>query len=222
MKRTNRLVVLVVVMAVIWLGTGSILTAGIPPTTIVTLQQGKNAYNGCTDTYISKYPPLQVYCHSTQLKVGYKQQYAAFIGWDISAIPIGSTIVSAVMRLYAVGWTPGTQSFEVFEALRKQPDMCRTNWNRAGLGDPWTIPGCFGVGTDRGAGRAGRFTASSGIRQWYDINLVSLVQKWVKGVPSTYTVVIHSNSPSNEAMFFFASSQEPIVMYRPQLVVEYY
>ena len=217
-KVSSRCMAIVLLVAVFWMVSGSALA--VPSTQTIVLRQGLNGYSGSRDTYLTKYPAGADHSNEQRLAAGYKQQYVADIQWDLSQIPVGSTIVSAKLRLYAVGWTPGNTGFQAFAVLGN-PYFPGINWNRARIGEPWKVPGCNGIGTDRRGTPAGSF-AAAGINKWYEMDLTSLVQEWVNGTLVMNGVVIRGISAYDLAIYYFASAQHPNASQRPQLVVKYY
>ncbi|MGQ9493272.1 MAG: DNRLRE domain-containing protein, partial [Anaerolineae bacterium] len=67
--------------------------------TTIVLQQGLEGYSGAEDTYIYQYDPDNLsYYTSTLLKVGYKQQFAALLRFDLSSyIPQNAIITRATL-----------------------------------------------------------------------------------------------------------------------------
>ena len=76
--------------------TGIVPTPTVGPT-VVTL-------SGAEDTYVYLYAPTSNYCGADQLRVGYKQQYAGLIRFDVSSIPADAVVTGASLQLYAAAW----------------------------------------------------------------------------------------------------------------------
>jgi len=65
--------------------------------TTLTSQQGKNGYAGCEDTYIYQYAPTTNYCGHNLQRVGYKQQCAALLYFDLAPLPAHATATQATL-----------------------------------------------------------------------------------------------------------------------------
>jgi hypothetical protein len=197
-----------------WMGTWT--TRG---NTTIVLQQGSNGYTGSEDTYIHQYAPDSNYCSHDTFKVGYKQQYAAPLRFDLSSLHGNASIVEATLEVHAVGWGGSNMTIDAFRILRNT-SLCQTTWNQAAAGNNWSAPGCNDPVTDRGATPEGSVTTHDN-NVWYSFDLTPLVQDWMDGSLANSGVLLRGASSQSTSMFYFASAQHNNMSLRPKLVITY-
>ncbi|HUT14682.1 MAG TPA: DNRLRE domain-containing protein, partial [Anaerolineae bacterium] len=185
--------------------------------TTITLQQGANDYSGCSDTSIYQYAPDAWYQWQDVLKVGYKQQNAALVRFDVSSIPSDAAVTQATLELYATGWSGSDITLGTYCILRNS-DPNQATWNQANTGTYWAQPGCNDTASDRRPAPESSLTTSS-IATWYDFDLTALVQDWVNGTLANNGVLFRATYSSYS--FRFASAQNTSASLRPKLVVTY-
>jgi len=141
-------------------------TATVPPggPATLTLQQGGDGYAGCVDTYIYQYAPGSNYCGQDALKVGYKQQYAALLRFDLGSVPGDAVIDAATLQVYANGWGGANATLGAYGLLRTF-GACQATWNQASAGVVWGLPGANDTALDRHA-MAESSVTTSGIGRW--------------------------------------------------------
>ena len=194
-------------------------TATMPAAeTTVTLQQGNNGYAGAADTYLYQYAASSNYCAQDALKVGYKQQNAALLRFDLGGIPGGCTVTQASLQLYATGWGGSNVTLGVYRVLRGT-DLCQATWNQAASGNPWALPGCNDTSSDRSATAEATVT-TNGIGKWYAFSLTGLVQDWVNGSASNYGLLLRQTA-STTGSFNLTSAESGAPQLRPRLIVTY-
>lgn len=183
------------------------------------LQNGSEGYAGTDDTYIYAYAPTTNYAASDQLKVGNKQLFGALLHYDLSQIPPDSTVVSAAIEVFASGWSGAAATISAFPLLRDVTHSQAT-WGLAAVGNPWTVAGANGVGTDR-AGAAESSVNATTVLRWYTFDVTALAQKWVTGSQANNGVMLRGASSSSTAVFYFASANNGNAALRPRLVIAY-
>jgi outer membrane protein assembly factor BamB len=183
----------------------------------VTLQNGVDSYTGSEDTYIHQYSPNRSYCSENQFQVGYKQQHAALLHFDLSEIPVDARVVDASLELYATGWSGSRMNIDAF-AIRRETELCEATWSEAHSGAPWAEAGCNGA-ADRST-RPFDWIIATGPRRWYRLDMTNLVGGWVQD-PSTNRGILLREESTSTSLFYFASAQNEAAQLRPKLVVVY-
>jgi len=186
--------------------------------TTITLQQGSNRYSGSEDTYIYQYAPNSNYYREDRLQVGYKQQYAALLRFDLKLIPANAIVTRATLRLYAIGWSGSNITVGTYYITRTV-NLRQTTWDQAQNGNNWSKPGCNDTTADRLASAESTVTTSS-IGRWYDFDLTAVVQGWVNGSLANNGVLLRATYSSSS--FRFASAQNRTIGWRPKLVITYH
>jgi len=186
--------------------------------TTVTLQQGAGGYAGSADTCLYQYAATSNYCAADSMKVGYKQQYAGLIQFDVSAIPVGSVIELATLQVYVSGWSGTNITFGAYVIVRA-PVMCQATWNVAQTGENWGLPGANDTATDRHA-VADSSVTTSGTLKWYSLDLTAAVHGWVDSSPSNKGVLLRQTTTAAYSVNL-ASAEHGTAGLRPKLVVRY-
>ena len=154
----------------------------------------------------------------------------ALIRWDLSAIPPGSTIVSAQMSLYSnysyggsividthrvlKPWVEGTLNGQQRQ-LDNPDSACGTEY---GYGVPWDEAGASGAG-DRETTVIS--SASGSGTGWYAWDIREAVQKWVDGDWDNDGLILKARSESTLNLKYFVPSENQQAALRPQLVIDY-
>jgi hypothetical protein len=185
----------------------------------VTLQQGASGYTGAEDTYIYRYEPDTIRCGENALRVGYKQHYAALLGFDLSSIPANSVVAEATLEVYAKGWGGSDMTVDAYRILR-DVSMCQATWNQAASGNAWGVAGCNDTVTDRAAAPESS-VSTSGINKWYSFDVTVLVQQWVNGSVANNGVLLRGASAVSTGEFYWISAEDALVNQRPKLVITY-
>ncbi|MBC7233776.1 MAG: DNRLRE domain-containing protein [Chloroflexi bacterium] len=187
--------------------------------TTITLQYGLNGYIGAEDTYIYQYEPDKTNSSASLLKVGYKQQNAALLRFDLSPIPPNAPISQATLYLYAAGWSGADSTLGVYYITRTVT-LSQATWNRAQDNNPWGSPGCNDTTSDRRA-LPESTVQTAGIRRWYGFNLTSVVQGWADGSLENNGVLVRTMYPAFTGTFQFTSAESSTPDLRPKLVITY-
>ncbi len=185
--------------------------------TTVVYQQGTGGYAGALDTYIYQYSADTNFRLSEPLKVGYKQQNAALVRFDVSAVPSGSDVSSAVLELYATGWGGADITLGAYYITRTV-SLCEATWNRAKADLAWGLAGANNVLTDRRAVPESTLT-TFGVPRWYRLDITSVAQGWVDGSLANNGVLIRA--AYSLSSLYFAGSQNSSVSSRPRLIITY-
>lgn len=193
-------------------------TPCIPTVTTLVLQQGRNGYVGAEDAYIYKYDSAANYGSVTPLRVGYQQQYALLLRFDLSGIPAGAIVGSAALELYATGWSGGARTLGAY-ALIRSTTLSQVTWSQAQSGNPWGLAGANDTTSDRRASPESTRTVTD-VPGWYTFDLTTLVQSWVNGGLANNGLVIRAEA-SEPYSFYFASAEHDTFELRPRLVITY-
>ncbi|MCA9145020.1 MAG: DUF4347 domain-containing protein, partial [Planctomycetales bacterium] len=171
------------------------------------------------DTYVNSGSSGANYGNSTSLVVdksggGLGNQHA-LLEFDLSSIPVGSTITGATLQLQA---TANTAAFDlnIYEVTEDWAEGTgnatagAANWNQRLVGTNWSTAG----GTVNSTVVATLNTAAIGQHNW---NVTSLVQDWFAGTAANNGLLIASPDTGGETVTY--DSREGTVA--PQLVVSY-
>ena len=184
----------------------------------IVLRRGENGYTGCEDTYIAQYPPEANYCGVETLKVGYWQQFAGLIRFDLGSIPAHAVVTEAKLQLYATTWSGRDITIGAYYVVR-DVNMCEATWTQAQADNAWELPGANDTLTDRRPVPESTVT-TRGIRQWYELDLTEIVQGWVNRSLQNDGVLLLAER--SLAAFSFASSNNYPIHERPGLLISYY
>lgn len=157
------------------------------------------------DTYINRWAATD--CYQPILKVGYKQQNETLINFDLSAIPLGSYIKDARLKLYGLN-SSGQNIFIDISPISSNWQACQANWeNSHNL---------------RGTPVIAFYT--QGQNQWYSVAITSLIQNWVNN-PTNYKGIFLSQADtitSNGFTYSYSfSSLEGGADNYPKLTISY-
>lgn len=185
---------------------------GVAPTT---------SYAGTRDAHISEVAPTTNTGSANPLVVdgdagSGKDMYVLF-RWDVGAVPPGSTVQSARIKLYVTNTS--TQTYELYRLSRTWTETGAT-WNQAAAGTNWAVPGAKGS-TDRGSTVRGTVTATAAGVVTVTLNSsgVSVVQSWVDSPSGNYGLILAD--AANADSLQFASREAATASQRPRLEVTY-
>ena len=179
------------------------------------------------DTYLARWSPTANNGANTRLLVRYhsgnqNEGFSALLRFDLSGIPSGATVQSAVLTLTvterdAANWL----DLDVFKLLRGWEELQAT-WNQATSSVAWTTAGANGSGDREGARRAtARVNAAPGGTVSFD--LTALAQEWVSSPAGNRGLLLRPTLPVNNMTmtYRFASLDHWDPAWRPKLVVTY-
>jgi hypothetical protein len=186
----------------------------------ISFQDGVNGYNGTRDTRLISANPNINYGNADELRLdggGALTNESSLIYWDLTDIPIASTIDSVMITLDTTNSSNDT--YEFYEMKRAWVEGEAT-WNNYAAGFSWGVPGADGT-SDRGSTVLGTITPLNPDSNTISLNAagVGMVQSWVNNPSSNNGFIIMDYSNSNGAKF--ASSDEPVVSSRPKITVVY-
>ena len=183
----------------------------------MSFQDGVGGYTGTRDTMIRSGNATTNYGSINTLELDGSPDIASLIGWDLSSIPVGSTIVSAAIELTISN--RATNDYNIL-ALDRAWEEFGATWRQAAVGALWATQGANGA-TDRNATSLGLIAGrNTGL---YRVTLnaagTAAVQRWVDDASTNHGLVFQNYTGSDG--LDFRSSEFATVAQRPKLVVTY-
>ncbi len=189
----------------------------------VTFQDGTNDYLGTADSQIVQNAASTTYGGATSLSAdgdepsGSGKDSAILLRWDVSSIPIGSTIQSASITLRVTN--ASSHDYPLLALVRAWSESAAT-WQRAATGESWQTAGAQGAG-NRNATVLGTLSARSTGTCAVTLNAAGLatLSSWVDSSARNFGLVVAS--ASNSDGLDIASRENATVANRPRLTVVY-
>lgn len=131
----------------------------------------------------------------------------SLVQFDVSSIPAGTTITSATLRVYLVGYWDYRNRWRTVTSYRLAGAWQETtvNWNN-----------CPAYAETYGSVD----TISNGVWQYYDLDVTALAQAWISGAYPNYGLMLRgpeiSGAESSTRVFYTREGE-----YKPQLVIVY-
>lgn len=180
------------------------------------------------DTFIQDTAANTNWGANAEIKVGEFYPAASdiqrtLIKFDLSSIPAGATITSAILTLtVSANAAANARDYKMFRVLRNWVELQAT-WNIFSTGNNWGTAGCSNTATDYDptAHATTNFAATITLNteKTFSINTTEF-KKMVDGTYQNYGWLIKADSEANDAHAFHSSSATT-ASYRPKLVVEY-
>ena len=187
--------------------------------TTIAFRDGVDGYQGTQDTRIRADQPGVDFGRSTKLELDGNPDMVTLLGWDVSQIPTGATVVAASITVEVINTSD--DSFPLYEALLPWHER-QANFNQRLTGVDWQSPGASGA-ADRGADPLGVLTAPDLGATTIELNADGLrtIERWIDDPGSNHGFVFQNLDNGSTNDLDFKSSEESNVSFRPQLVVEY-
>ena len=185
------------------------------------------------DTYMDRHHgSTWNYGVSPQLKIGVKgKQIRGVFEYDLSIIPAGATIDSAVFELYMYDHE---QEHMVNNFIDVEIHKITRSWNEGikdgtscESGATWTAYDCVNSWNTSGGDFDSNIESMttinySGINQWHQWDIKDLIQDWVDNPSTNYGMLLKAANEITEAfMGHFYSEEYSDVDLRPKLTVVY-
>jgi len=139
------------------------------------LQDGLSGYSGTRDTWLNSDYPTTNYGSGDTAHLQFGTQDRQLHKFDVSSIPVGSTINNATMYFYVSSLSGGTPAVACYRVLTHWDEMQATYNNRL-TGTAWSAAGLLS-GTDYVATALATPTVSS--TGWVAFDVTAAVQGWV-------------------------------------------
>jgi hypothetical protein len=190
---------------------------GSAPITVL-LRDGVDGYAGTRDTRIRAAEPDRNLGRSDRLQANGDPDSATLIGWDLSAIPAGSRVVSASITLFVLDDSPHT--FEIYALLRPWDEL-EASFNSAASGVPWQVAGAQGA-ADRGSIVLGEIHAPAEGTLTVGLNSAGLavLEAWIADPASSHGFTFQDYVEASNNLALRARNFE-VVEERPALTITY-
>ena len=178
-----------------------------------TLQQGVSSYSGAIDTYIDSGATGANNGSATTINASASGSTQGLISFDLSTIPVGSTITSVQLTFTSASSLGLLPSVNLYKMLASWTSAA--NWNSFGGG------GINHNGTDAASSSDaswGALITVGGTATFSSANMATTVQSWVNNPSTNYGWMLQGGGLANAS---FYSSDSSTASYRPQLSVTY-
>lgn len=181
-------------------------------------QDGVAGYSGTRDTMIRALNANTNYGTLATLEMDASPDIASLVAWDVSAIPAGSTIISAAFELFVANTT--VHSFGVY-AMERAWDELGATWNIAQAGQSWATAGASAV-ADRDATSLGVISSRNTGTVRVELNAAgrSAVQEWINHPLANNGLIFQNYGDATDGLDF-RSSETSTVSQRPRLLITY-
>ena len=170
------------------------------------------------DTHLAQASSVQNFGAATLLLSNSQTngQSRLLLYFDLSGIPTGATIQSAVMELYyASSRVTTTEALRVHRVTRSWTELGAT-WRTYDGTNNWAAQG-----GDYDAAVAASVNLDGTVNVWKQWTITSLVQSWTSGTFTNYGVLLESPPASGNNERRFNSSESTPTTLRPKLTITY-
>jgi hypothetical protein len=175
------------------------------------------SYAGSTDTKIASKKATTNYGNETKMTMDGDPDEAGLFKWNVSAIPVGSTVTSVSIEFNVTG--SSKDSYEVY-ALQRAWDELSATWQRYSTGNNWATAGANNS-ADAQSTVLGQLAATS--KGIYRINLndsgIAAVQRWVNDSNQNFGIIIKDYAVSKAVEI--STSEASTASQRPKLIINY-
>lgn len=170
------------------------------------------------DTHIAQASSVQNYGTSTQLLSNSQSnaQSRLLLRFDLSGIPAGATIQSAVLELYYQSAKNSLSEVLRVHRLTRAWTEPGTTWRTYDGVNNWTSQG-----GDFDAAVVASVTLDSTVNVWKAWTVTALVQSWMNGTNPNHGMLLETPARSGNNERRFASSENASAALRPKLTLTY-
>ncbi len=170
------------------------------------------------DTHLAQASPVQNFGVATLLLSNSQTnaQSRLLLRFDLSGIPSGATIQSAVLELFYQSTRVSTsEPLRLHRVTRSWTEMGAT-WRTYDVINNWTSQG-----GDFDAAIVASATLDGTVNVWKSWTVTALVQSWVQGTFVNYGMLLESPSLTGNNERRFVSSESTTTTQRPKLTITY-
>lgn len=194
-----------------------------PPKETIAFQSGvlpTASYGGARDTKLRADNQTTNYGTNSKLELDGKPDFTSLLKWDVSAIPVGSTVIGATITVNVVNTSLHT--FPIYELSRDWVETQAT-YLQSATNVAWSTVGAAGV-SDREPTVLGTITAPKLESVTLSLNAagIAVVQKWVSNPASNYGLTIQNYDDISTDDLDFSSREDSTSSRRPKLTIEYW
>src|SRR3972149_6267024 len=185
------------------------------PSTLLQLQPGATGQ----DAWLEEINPTTNYGGSTTMTVdGTGQRHRAIVRFDLTTVPAGIVIDSAILNLYQSGASgnPGVIA-SVHEVTANWVEN-QVTWDDRVTGTSWAAPG---GGGDYDSPVVAQATLDNTVPVWEVWNITQLVDLWYRGVRTNNGLIIVASDTGASSNKDFRTSDWGTAAQRPRLDISY-
>jgi hypothetical protein len=185
----------------------------------VTFQNGLGGYSGVQDTYLwdgqADNDPYGASVKMTLCGFDVGDRQRPLLKFDVSSIPPGTTITSAVLMLYMYEEHGGSGDYVAYETTTAWAQASAT-WNLAATGQSWTTSG----GDYNPAAEICRVAKNpTAVNDWMSFDITAAVQQWINSPAGNLGIIIKADNEAALIANRFHSSDYVTQSLHPKLVV---
>jgi hypothetical protein len=183
----------------------------------ITLQNGINNYNGCSDTYLIMTSEKNVGSNNLLVVEGYHCSSCidqrALIRFDLSSIPTTTPISKATLSLFEKDQPrPGRSSIRVFK-VNKAWDENSATWTLAKSGQKWVK-----AGGDYSTPAETTYSYSYSDEIWHNIDITTAIKGFVKSPETNFGLMLYMIPAMYTVRYISANGTD--ISLRPKLTIE--
>jgi hypothetical protein len=194
------------------------ITAGVAATpTLASFQDGVDGYSGTRDTRTRSDSPSTNFGTTDKLEMDGDPDYSTLLRWDLSSIPVGSRIESALLTFNVVNTSAA--SYPIYELKRDWVETQAT-YEVAASGVPWEVLGAAGP-LDRGTTVLGAVGSTSRGPMDFALNAagIAVVQAWIDNPAANFGLILQNYDAKDG--FDISSREATTLAQRPKLTIGY-
>ncbi|RME45780.1 MAG: DNRLRE domain-containing protein, partial [Chloroflexi bacterium] len=168
------------------------------------------------DTYIYQWFPNFNFRSEPALLLRTPNLAFGLLKFDLSALPAAALVQNAQLRVYVLDdMFPAGVRLEAY-LLQRDWDVSVANWNKAGDGQPWSVPGALGPEDRSDAPIAISLDVQPA--GFVTLDLTGIVQQWLDDPLSNHGILLAFTSTADTDLQV-ASFENPVQNWRPRLEI---